>query len=129
MLIARRRRHSLSHDGCAQRFAENAKRRRFGRPSGRTGAQGNDCRRVVNGNKGDQQMHEFETPRVRKTEIKHNGNIPLATISRIGQRERVLASIIAVPEKGHTSNGYTPTLEYPRDRRRAASDGECQWTR
>jgi hypothetical protein len=74
-------------------------------------------------------MHEFETPRVRKTEIKHNGNIPLATISRIGQRERVLASIIAVPEKGHTSNGYRPTLEYPRDRRRAASDGECQWTR
>jgi hypothetical protein len=74
-------------------------------------------------------MHEFGTSRVRKTEIKHTGNIPLATISRIGQRERVLASIIAVPEKGHTSNGYTSSLEYPRDRRGAASDGECRWAR
>jgi hypothetical protein len=74
-------------------------------------------------------MHEFGTSRVRKTEIRHTGNIPLATISRIGQRERVLASIIAVPEKGHTGNGYTSSLEYPRDCRGAASDGECRWTR
>jgi hypothetical protein len=74
-------------------------------------------------------MHEFRTSRVRKTETKHNGNIPLATISRIGQRERVLASIIAVPENGHTSNGYTPSLAYPRDRHSASSDGECRWTR
>lgn len=59
-------------------------------------------------------MHELETPRVKETEIKKNGNVLLATISRIGQRERVLASIIAVPEKNHhTSNGYTPSLEYP----------------
>ena len=73
-------------------------------------------------------MHEFETLRVAETEIKQNGNVLLATISRIGQRERVLASIIAVPVKGHTSNGYTASLEYPRDGRRAA-DGECRWTR
>jgi hypothetical protein len=58
-------------------------------------------------------MHEFETPRVTETEIKQNGNVMLAKISRIGQRERVLASIIAVPEKNHTSDGYTPSLEYP----------------
>jgi hypothetical protein len=74
-------------------------------------------------------MYAFETSRVRKTKIKHNGNIPLATISRIGQRERVLASIIAVPDMDHTSNGYTPSLEYPRDGRGASSDGECRWTR
>jgi hypothetical protein len=66
-------------------------------------------------------MYEFETPHVTNTEIKQNRNVPLATISRIGQRERVLASIIAVPEKNHTSNGYTPSLEYPRDRRGASS--------
>jgi hypothetical protein len=58
-------------------------------------------------------MHEFETPRVTETEVKQNGNVMLAKISRIGQRERVLASIIAVPEKNHTSDGYTPSLEYP----------------
>jgi hypothetical protein len=57
-------------------------------------------------------MHELETPRVTETEIKQNGNVLLATISRIGQPERVLASIIAVPEKNYTSNGHTPSLEY-----------------
>jgi hypothetical protein len=60
-------------------------------------------------------MHEFGTSRVRKTEIKHTGNIPLATISRIGQRERVLATIVAVPKENGASNEYSPSLEYPGD--------------
>jgi hypothetical protein len=66
-------------------------------------------------------MPEFEISR----EIKHSGNIRLATITSIGHRDRVLASIIAVPDKGHTSNGYTPSLEYARDRGGASSDREC----
>jgi hypothetical protein len=66
-------------------------------------------------------MYEFETSHVTNTEIKQNPNVRLATISKLGQREPVLASIIAVSEKNHTSNGYTPTLEYPRDRRGASS--------
>jgi hypothetical protein len=60
-------------------------------------------------------MHELEPPRVAETHIKQNGNVPIATISRIGQRERVLATIVAVPKENGASNEYSPSLEYPGD--------------
>jgi hypothetical protein len=66
-------------------------------------------------------MHELEPPRVTETHIKQNGNVPIATISRIGQRERVLATIVAVPKEKDASNGYSSSLEYPGDRRGASS--------
>jgi hypothetical protein len=69
-------------------------------------------------------MHELEPPRVTETQIKRTGNVPIATISRIGQRERVLATIIAVPNENDASNGYSPSLEYPGDRRGASSHVE-----
>ena len=66
-------------------------------------------------------MHEFEPSRVTATHIKQNGNVPIATISRIGQRERVLATIVAVPHENDPENGHRPSLEYPRDRRGAST--------
>jgi hypothetical protein len=69
-------------------------------------------------------MHALEPPRVTETHIKQNGNVPIATISRIGQRERVLATIVAVPNENDPSNGYSPSLEYPGDRRGASSHVE-----
>jgi hypothetical protein len=60
-------------------------------------------------------MHEFEPLRVTETHIKQNDNVPIATISRIGQRERVLATIVAVPKENGASNEYSPSLEYPGD--------------
>ena len=69
-------------------------------------------------------MHEFERPRGTETHIKQNGNVPIATISRIGQRERMLATIVAVPKENDASNGYSPSLEYPGARRGASSHVE-----
>jgi hypothetical protein len=66
-------------------------------------------------------MHELEPPRITETHIKQNDNVPIATISRIGQRERVLATIVAVPKENDASSGYSPSLEYPGDRRGASS--------
>jgi hypothetical protein len=66
-------------------------------------------------------MHELEPSRVTETHIKQHGNVPIATISRIGQRERVLATIVAVPSENNPNNGSGPSLEYPGDRRGASS--------
>ena len=65
-------------------------------------------------------MHEKPT-RGTEAHIKQNGNLPIATISRIGQPERVLATIVAVPKENDASNGHSPSLEYPGDRRGASS--------
>jgi hypothetical protein len=69
-------------------------------------------------------MRELEPPRGTETHIKQNGNLPIATISRIGQRERVLATIVAVPKENDASNGYSSSLEYPGDLRGGASHVE-----
>jgi hypothetical protein len=69
-------------------------------------------------------MHVVKPSRVTETHIQQNVNVPIATISRIGQRERVLATIVAVPNENDSSNGYRPSLEYPGDRRGASSHGE-----
>jgi hypothetical protein len=69
-------------------------------------------------------MHEVKPSRVTETHIKQNVNVPIATISRIGQRERVLATIVAVPNENDPNNGYRPSLEYPGDRRGASSHVE-----
>jgi hypothetical protein len=69
-------------------------------------------------------MHELEPTRGTETPTKQNGNLPIATISRVGQRERVLATIVAVPKENDASNGYSPSLEYPGDRRGASSHVE-----
>ena len=65
-------------------------------------------------------MHEKPT-RGTEAPSKRNGSLPIATISRIGQPERVLATIVAVPNKNDPNNGYRPSLEYPGDRRGASS--------
>jgi hypothetical protein len=59
-------------------------------------------------------MRELVPSRVTETYIKQNGNVPIATISRIGQREHVLATIVAVPNENDPNNGHRPSLEYPR---------------
>lgn len=71
-------------------------------------------------------MHELEPSHVTETHTKQNGNgnVPIATISRIGKRERVLATIVAVRNENDPNNGYRPSLEYPGDRRGAASHVE-----
>ena len=66
-------------------------------------------------------MHELEPSRVTETHIKQHGNVPIATISRIGQRERVLATIVAVPNENDPNEGYRPSLEFPGDRPGASS--------
>jgi hypothetical protein len=69
-------------------------------------------------------MHELEPSRVTETHIKRNGNVPIATISRIGEREHALATTVAVPNENDPNNGYRPSLEYPGDRRGESSHVE-----